>query len=90
MEDSASYMIQLVPWFCQHQRKMSWSESSWDYWNPGVSAADMSLSFSQNEQAFEEVFQNANFNTYEFRIRVKLETYNVSIPKNPNNVAFVV
>ncbi|NXV83413.1 RFA1 protein, partial [Atlantisia rogersi] len=30
----------------------------------------------KNEQAFEEVFQNANFNTYEFRIRVKLETYN--------------
>nr|XP_009912533.1 PREDICTED: replication protein A 70 kDa DNA-binding subunit isoform X2 [Haliaeetus albicilla] len=29
-----------------------------------------------NEQAFEEVFQNANFNTYEFKIRVKLETYN--------------
>uniref|UniRef100_A0A8C2TJL8 Replication protein A subunit n=1 Tax=Coturnix japonica TaxID=93934 RepID=A0A8C2TJL8_COTJA len=35
-----------------------------------------SLSSLQNEQAFEEVFQNANFNTYEFKIRVKLETYN--------------
>lgn len=58
----------------------SWSVCSWY----------LSLSFSQNEQAFEEVFQNANFNTYEFRIRVKLETYNVSIPKNPSNVAFVV
>uniref|UniRef100_A0A8C8S6D7 Replication protein A subunit n=1 Tax=Pelusios castaneus TaxID=367368 RepID=A0A8C8S6D7_9SAUR len=30
----------------------------------------------KNEQAFEEVFQNANFSSYEFRIRVKLETYN--------------
>ncbi|XP_043910811.1 replication protein A 70 kDa DNA-binding subunit [Protopterus annectens] len=29
-----------------------------------------------NEQAFEEVFQNANFRSYTFRIRVKLETYN--------------
>ncbi|XP_077336698.1 replication protein A 70 kDa DNA-binding subunit isoform X1 [Lithobates pipiens] len=30
----------------------------------------------KNEQAFEEVFQNANFRSYTFRIRVKLETYN--------------
>nr|XP_033778336.1 replication protein A 70 kDa DNA-binding subunit [Geotrypetes seraphini]XP_033778337.1 replication protein A 70 kDa DNA-binding subunit [Geotrypetes seraphini] len=30
----------------------------------------------KNEQAFEEVFQNANFCTYIFRIRVKLETFN--------------
>ncbi|XP_038615102.1 replication protein A 70 kDa DNA-binding subunit [Tachyglossus aculeatus] len=30
----------------------------------------------KNEQAFEEVFQNANFRSYVFRIRVKLETYN--------------
>lgn len=34
--------------------------------------------FLQNEQAFEEVFQNANFRTFIFKIRVKLETYNVS------------
>lgn len=34
--------------------------------------------FLQNEQAFEEVFQNANFRSFIFRIRVKLETYNVS------------
>lgn len=33
--------------------------------------------FLQNEQAFEEVFQNANFRSFTFRIRVKLETYNV-------------
>lgn len=49
----------------------------------------LSLSFSQNEQAFEEVFQNANFNTYEFRIRVKQETYNVSVPQKANNVVCV-
>ncbi|XP_031823656.1 replication protein A 70 kDa DNA-binding subunit [Sarcophilus harrisii] len=30
----------------------------------------------KNEQAFEEVFQNANFRSYTFKIRVKLETYN--------------
>lgn len=48
----------------------AWSGCSWY----------LPLSFPQNEQAFEEVFQNANFNTYEFRIRVKLETYNVSNP----------
>ncbi|XP_062887058.1 replication protein A 70 kDa DNA-binding subunit [Mobula hypostoma] len=29
-----------------------------------------------NEQAFEEVFQNANFRSFTCRIRVKLETYN--------------
>ncbi|KAK1157530.1 replication protein A 70 kDa DNA-binding subunit-like [Acipenser oxyrinchus oxyrinchus] len=29
-----------------------------------------------NEQAFDEVFQNANFRTYTFRNRVKLESYN--------------
>ncbi|XP_041439246.1 replication protein A 70 kDa DNA-binding subunit-like [Xenopus laevis] len=30
----------------------------------------------KNEQAFDEVFQNANFRSYTFRIRVKMETYN--------------
>ncbi|XP_077605844.1 replication protein A 70 kDa DNA-binding subunit isoform X2 [Crocuta crocuta] len=30
----------------------------------------------KNEQAFEEIFQNANFRTFAFKIRVKLETYN--------------
>ncbi|KAF6299555.1 replication protein A1 [Rhinolophus ferrumequinum] len=30
----------------------------------------------KNEQAFEEIFQNANFRSFIFRIRVKLETYN--------------
>uniref|UniRef100_A0A8B9SHW9 Replication protein A subunit n=1 Tax=Anas platyrhynchos TaxID=8839 RepID=A0A8B9SHW9_ANAPL len=42
----------------------------------GQSAAFLGELKEKNEQAFEEVFQNANFNTYEFRIRVKLETYN--------------
>lgn len=32
----------------------------------------------QNEAAFDEIFQQANFNTFVFRSRVKLETYNVS------------
>ncbi|KAJ6657265.1 hypothetical protein lerEdw1_002632 [Lerista edwardsae] len=30
----------------------------------------------KNEPAFDEVIQKANFNTYEFRIRIKLETFN--------------
>ncbi|XP_006260667.1 replication protein A 70 kDa DNA-binding subunit [Alligator mississippiensis] len=30
----------------------------------------------KNEQAFDEVIQNALFNTFEFKIRVKLETFN--------------
>lgn len=30
----------------------------------------------KNEQAFEEVFQHANFRAFTFKIRVKLETYN--------------
>ncbi|KAM5215481.1 replication protein A 70 kDa DNA-binding subunit [Hipposideros larvatus] len=30
----------------------------------------------KNEQAFEEIFQNANFRSFIFKIRVKLETYN--------------
>ncbi|KAJ7416379.1 hypothetical protein WISP_71119 [Willisornis vidua] len=42
----------------------------------GQSAAFLGELKEKNEQAFEEVFQNANFSTYEFRIRVKLETYN--------------
>ncbi len=36
----------------------------------------------QNESAFDEVFQHANFNTFVFRNRVKLETYNVSLSEN--------
>ncbi|KAL4647576.1 replication protein A 70 kDa DNA-binding subunit isoform X2 [Arapaima gigas] len=36
----------------------------------------VTISFLQNEGAFEEVFQQANFKTYIFRNRVKLETYN--------------
>ena len=32
----------------------------------------------QNETAFEEAFNQANFQTFVFRSRVKMETYNVS------------
>lgn len=42
------------------------------------SSLKFSISFLQNEQAFEEIFQNANFRSFVFKIRVKLETYNVS------------
>uniref|UniRef100_A0A8C3JMB7 Replication protein A subunit n=1 Tax=Calidris pygmaea TaxID=425635 RepID=A0A8C3JMB7_9CHAR len=42
----------------------------------GQNAAFLGELKEKNEQAFEEVFQNANFNTYEFKIRVKQETYN--------------
>uniref|UniRef100_A0A667IF75 Replication protein A subunit n=1 Tax=Lynx canadensis TaxID=61383 RepID=A0A667IF75_LYNCA len=38
--------------------------------------ADFQENQWKNEQAFEEVFQNANFRTFIFKIRVKLETYN--------------
>ncbi|XP_028662480.1 replication protein A 70 kDa DNA-binding subunit [Erpetoichthys calabaricus] len=42
----------------------------------GQNAAYLGELRDSNEQAFEEVFQNANFRTYIFRNRVKLETYN--------------
>uniref|UniRef100_A0A8D0GS90 Replication protein A subunit n=1 Tax=Sphenodon punctatus TaxID=8508 RepID=A0A8D0GS90_SPHPU len=42
----------------------------------GQNAAYLGELKEKNEHAFEEVFQNANFNSYEFRIRIKLETYN--------------
>lgn len=42
----------------------------------GQNAAYLGDLKEKNEQAYEEVFQNANFRTYTFRIRVKLETYN--------------
>uniref|UniRef100_A0A8C5MTN6 Replication protein A subunit n=1 Tax=Leptobrachium leishanense TaxID=445787 RepID=A0A8C5MTN6_9ANUR len=42
----------------------------------GQNAAYLGELKDKNEQAFEEVFQNANFRSYTFRIRVKLETYN--------------
>uniref|UniRef100_A0A8D1DHZ1 Replication protein A subunit n=1 Tax=Sus scrofa TaxID=9823 RepID=A0A8D1DHZ1_PIG len=44
----------------------------------GQSTAYLGELKEKNEQAFEEVFQNANFRSFTFRIRVKLETYNVS------------
>nr|XP_021497775.1 replication protein A 70 kDa DNA-binding subunit [Meriones unguiculatus] len=42
----------------------------------GQSTAYLGELKEKNEQAFEEVFQNANFRSFMFRIRVKLETYN--------------
>ncbi|XP_068615800.1 replication protein A 70 kDa DNA-binding subunit-like, partial [Brachionichthys hirsutus] len=42
----------------------------------GQNAAYMGQLKDSNEAAFDEVFQQANFKTYVFRSRVKLETYN--------------
>ncbi|KAL0973222.1 hypothetical protein UPYG_G00200540 [Umbra pygmaea] len=42
----------------------------------GQNAAYMGQLKESNEAAFEEIFQQANFHTFVFRNRVKLETYN--------------
>nr|XP_045239608.1 replication protein A 70 kDa DNA-binding subunit-like [Macaca fascicularis] len=42
----------------------------------GQNAAYLGDLKDKNEQAFEEVFQNANFRSFIFRVRVKVETYN--------------
>ncbi|KAB0374821.1 hypothetical protein FD755_013313, partial [Muntiacus reevesi] len=42
----------------------------------GPSTAYLRELKEKNEQAFEEVFQNASFRSFTFRIRVRLETYN--------------
>nr|KAF6417011.1 replication protein A1 [Molossus molossus] len=42
----------------------------------GQSTAYLGELKEKNEQAFEEIFQNANFRSFIFKIRVKLETYN--------------
>nr|XP_016786648.1 replication protein A 70 kDa DNA-binding subunit isoform X2 [Pan troglodytes] len=42
----------------------------------GQNAAYLGELKDKNEQAFEEVFQNANFRSFIFRVRVKVETYN--------------
>lgn len=42
----------------------------------GQSSAYLGELKEKNEQAFEEIFQNTNFRSFIFRIRVKLETYN--------------
>ncbi|KAM8818268.1 replication protein A 70 kDa DNA-binding subunit isoform 2-T2 [Rhynchonycteris naso] len=42
----------------------------------GQSTAYIGELKEKNEQAFEEIFQNANFRSFVFKIRVKLETYN--------------
>ncbi|CDQ81655.1 unnamed protein product [Oncorhynchus mykiss] len=42
----------------------------------GQNAAYLGQLKDSNEAAFEEIFQQANFHTFIFRNRVKLETYN--------------
>ncbi|XP_061682603.1 replication protein A 70 kDa DNA-binding subunit isoform X2 [Syngnathoides biaculeatus] len=42
----------------------------------GQNAAYLGQLKDSNEAAFDEIFQHANFNTFVFRNRVKLETYN--------------
>nr|XP_040043234.1 replication protein A 70 kDa DNA-binding subunit isoform X2 [Gasterosteus aculeatus aculeatus] len=42
----------------------------------GQNAAYLGQLKDSNETAFDEIFQQANFNTFVFRSRVKLETYN--------------
>lgn len=42
----------------------------------GQNAAYLGQLKDSNEAAFDEIFQQANFNTFVFRSRVKLETYN--------------
>uniref|UniRef100_A0A667Y7I8 Replication protein A subunit n=1 Tax=Myripristis murdjan TaxID=586833 RepID=A0A667Y7I8_9TELE len=42
----------------------------------GQNAAYLGQLKESNESAFDEIFQQANFNTFVFRNRVKLETYN--------------
>ncbi|XP_054650224.1 replication protein A 70 kDa DNA-binding subunit [Dunckerocampus dactyliophorus] len=42
----------------------------------GQNAAYLGQLKDSNETAFDEIFQNANFSTFVFRNRVKLETYN--------------
>ena len=35
--------------------------------------------YFQNEQGFEQVFQDATFKSYTFKLRAKMETYNVRV-----------
>lgn len=58
------------PWSCD--------ELAFDKFKMCASWNSSNASPFQNEAAFDEVFQQANFNTFVFRSRVKLETYNVS------------
>ena len=46
----------------------------------GQSTAYLGELKEKNEQSFEDVVQNANFRSFTFRIRVKLETYNDESP----------
>ena len=46
----------------------------------GQSTAYLGELKEKNKQSFEDIFQNANFRSFTFRIRVKLETYNDESP----------
>ena len=45
----------------------------------GTSAEDLGNMRESDEQAFDNVFQQANFKEYIFRVRAKMDTYNVSL-----------
>lgn len=43
----------------------------------GTSAEDLGSMRDSDEQAFDAVFQRANFKEYVFRVRAKVDTFNV-------------
>ena len=43
----------------------------------GTSAEDLGSMKESDEQAFDNVFQQANFKEYTFRVRTKMDTFNV-------------
>ena len=43
----------------------------------GTSAEDLGSMKDTDEQAFDNVFQQANFKEYIFRVRAKMDTFNV-------------
>ena len=44
----------------------------------GTSADELGQLRETDEQAYDNVFQQANFKEYVFRVRAKVDTYNVS------------
>ena len=44
----------------------------------GTTAEDLGSMRDTDEQAFDNVFQQANFKEYTFRVRAKVDTFNVS------------
>ena len=43
----------------------------------GTSADDLGQMRETDEQAYDNIFQQANFKEYVFRVRAKVDTYNV-------------